>query len=65
MKILPPDAAEFVANYYSSFSTEICIERKIQFFKDIIATFEIVGIYEDSNDQHPVSWAGQRTGKEE
>ena len=63
MKVLSPDAAEYIATYWSPASIEYPMEHKVRFLKDVIATFEILGVYEDGNDQHPISWGGQKAGE--
>ena len=65
MKVISPHAAEFMASHWSPASMEYRMEHKVRFLKDVITTFEILGIYEDGNDQHPVSWTGQKAGEKE
>lgn len=63
MRKLSPDTAEFIAKYWSlSTLIELSVEVYVRYLKDILSHFDILGIYEDGNDKHPVSWLGVRPG---
>ncbi len=64
MRKLSPDTAELLAQYWSaSKSIDLPMEYYVRYFRDTLSTLDVLGIYEDSNEDHPVSWAGVRPGK--
>jgi len=62
-KKVSPDAAEFMAQYWSPATMEYSMENKVRYLRDTTAAFEMVGVYEEGNDRHPVSWSGVKAGQ--
>ena len=61
-KTVSPDAAEFMAQYWSPATIPFPREIAVRYLRDTVAAFEVVGVYEEGNDKYPVSWSGRTTG---
>ncbi len=64
LRDIKPTDAEYMAKYWIPATTDYPLEIKTQFIKDIAKKFIMLGIYEAGNDGPPVSWFGQKPGKE-
>ncbi len=56
--------AEFMAKHWIPAAVDYPLEIKMQFIKDIVTKFIMIGVYETDGNGHPVSWFGQKPGKE-
>jgi len=62
LKRVLPDAAEFIARYWSPASIEYPMGNKVKYLRYVMSAFEMLGVYEDSNSRYPVSWLGRKSG---
>lgn len=61
-KVIPPEAAEYVAKYWSPGNVEFPLEHKTKYIEDIITHFDLLGVYSVDNHKYPVAWVGEKPG---
>lgn len=63
MKVIPPEAAEYIAKHWIPAYIEYPLEHRTRYIKDTITCFDFLGVYSVDNHMYPLSWVGQKTGK--
>lgn len=62
LKDIPSETAEFIAKYWSPATIEYPLQHRIQYLKDIIVRFGMLGIYSIDDSKYPVAWCGLKPG---
>ena len=63
IKDIPVETAEFIAEYWKPAAIDYPFKTKIEFLKNIIVHYGMVGMYSLTNPTVPVAWGGLKPGK--